>query len=171
MRLIVATVTALVRLVLLPIKLALAALGLVFQAGIRIGSLPVTASAAALKAAKVRGVVLFGLGIALGLLFAPVAGRELRRQLLAWLRARGGVSDAELAQQVTFELGHAPRTWHLPQPAVRVTSGVVTLSGEVVHDAAREELVRVTGAIPGVAGVADELVVADPADAPAPPVQ
>jgi len=160
MRLIVGTITAMVRLVLLPFKLALAAVGFVFEAGVRVGSLPVRASGAALKAAKVRGVLLFGLGIGLGLLFAPGPGRDLRRRLVSALRHRGGLSDIDLADQIVFELGHAPRTWHLPQPGVTVDGGRVTLSGEVPHQTAHDELVRVTGAIPGVVGVDDRLVVA-----------
>jgi hypothetical protein len=52
-----------------------------------------------------------------------------------------------------------PRTWHLPQPDVAVVDGRVQLRGRVPHDTAREELVRVAGAIPGVNGVDDLLEV------------
>jgi osmotically-inducible protein OsmY len=40
---------------------------------------------------------------------------------------------------------------------VAVTAGRVSLSGPVPHDTARDELVRVAAAIPGVAGVDDQL--------------
>lgn len=160
MRLVAGVFTAIVRLVLLPFKLALAAVGFAFDTGVRVGSLPAKASAAALKAAKVRGVVFFGLGIALGLLFAPGPGRDLRCRLIAAVRRWRGVSDTELAARVVFELGHAPRTWHLPQPTVTVSGGRVTLAGDVPHETAHDELVRVTEAIPGVAGVDDRLAVA-----------
>jgi osmotically-inducible protein OsmY len=62
---------------------------------------------------------------------------------------------------VSFELAHAPRTWHLDQPDVAVAGGRVTLRGSVPGDDAREELARVAGAVPGVAGV-DNLVTVAP---------
>ncbi len=157
-------VSLLVRLVLLPIKLFIALLSSsvgvlkgTFRVGVKVGGAPARVGWRATRAAGVSGVLCFVLGLAIGLLLAPVQGRELRAKLRRLIDGRAGLSDEELADRVTFELGHAPRTWHLPQPEVAVTSGRVSLSGSVPHDTARDELVRVAAAIPGVAGVDDQL--------------
>jgi hypothetical protein len=154
------------RLLLLPIKLVFALLGTfvrtirgTFRVGYKVGAAPVKAGGRATRAAGFSGVVCFVLGLALGLLFAPVKGRDLRTKLQRALGRGAGLSDAELAEKVGFELGHAPRTWHLPQPGVAVVEGRVQLRGRVPHDTAREELVRVAAAIPGVGGVDDLLEV------------
>ncbi len=125
--------------------------------GYKVGAAPVKVGRRATRVAGVSGVVCFVLGLALGLLFAPVKGRDLRTKLQRALGRGAGLSDAELAEKVGFELGHAPRTWHLPQPEVAVVEGRVQLRGRVPHDTAREELVRVATAIPGVGGVDDLL--------------
>ena len=104
------------------------------------------------RLAGFSGVVCFVVGLALGLLFAPVTGRELRAKLQRALGRGAGLSDAELAEKVGFELGHAPRTWHLPQPDVAVVEGRVQLRGQVPHDTAREELAGWPPPIPGVGG-------------------
>ena len=146
----------LIRLVLLPFKIALGLVGATFRAGLAVGKAPLKASRFAVKVVGFRGWLLFILGVALGLLFAPGPGRELRAKLQAMLE-RGGTSDDELRVKVTFELAHAPRTWHLEQPRVSVSAGRVQLSGEVGADDERDELGRVAAAIPGVAGV-DNLI-------------
>jgi osmotically-inducible protein OsmY len=105
--------------------------------------------------------VLFGaVGLAIGLLIAPVPGRELRRKLLELVSAGRAPDDADLIDKVTFELSHAPRTWHLePQPEVAVVAGRVILTGEARDDSAADEFVRVAAAIPGVVEVDNRLVV------------
>lgn len=158
------------RLLLLPFKLIAAILGSsgrvlggTFRVGYKVGAAPVKVSARATRrvgrVAGLSGVVFFVVGLALGLLFAPAKGKELRAKLQRALGRAGGLSDAELAENVGFELGHAPRTWHLPQPQVAVVEGRVQLRGQVPHDTAREELVRVATAVPGVDGVDDLLEV------------
>jgi hypothetical protein len=99
-----------------------------------------------------RRMMTFATGIAVGLLVAPVPGRELRRELRRRWEARG-VTDETLLERVKFELAHHPRTWHLTQPEVIVAGRKVTLRGELTDDQAREDMVRTVGAIPGVAGV------------------
>ncbi len=98
-------------------------------------------------------------GLALGLLFAPGPGRELRRRLRALADARRLTTDADLTERVTFELEHAPRTWHLPQPEVTVVGGRVVLRGSVALESAREELARVAAAVPGVSALENMVVV------------
>jgi hypothetical protein len=149
----------LIRLVVLPLKLAFAMLGGTFRAGMKVGAVPVKVGWRATRAAGISGVLCFVLGLALGLLFAPARGRELREKLRRLLTGQSGLSDDELAERVAFELGHAPRTWHLPQPEVVVIDHRVQLRGSVPHESAREELVRVAAGIPGVAGVDDLLEV------------
>jgi hypothetical protein len=154
----------LVRLLLLPFKLVYAlcatfarTIGATFRVGYKLGAAPVKVGRRATRVAGFSGVVCFVLGLGLGLLFAPAKGRDMRAKLQRALGRRAGLSDAELAEKVGFELGHAPRTWHLPQPDVAVVEGRVQLRGRVPHDTAREELVRVATAIPGVRGVDDLL--------------
>ena len=146
----------LIRLLLLPIKLALRLLGLTLKVGYVSGRVPVKVSARSARLLGVRGLLFLIIGVAIGLLLAPEPGRDLRVKLQKLLEG-GGTSDADLTEKVSFELAHAPRTWHLDQPDVSVAGGRVTLRGSVPGDDAREELARVAGAVPGVAGV-DNLV-------------
>ncbi len=166
MRLIAGLIRLPFRLVLLPIKLFFAVLGGsirafrgTFRVGYKVGAAPVKVGVRATRVAGFSGVICFVLGLAIGLLFAPVKGRDLRAKLQRALGRGVGLSDEELAEKVGFELGHAPRTWHLPQPDVAVVEGRVQLRGRVPHDTAREELVRVATAIQGVNGVDDLLEV------------
>lgn len=124
---------------------------------VRLATVPFRIAGAWVRFAKIRGIVAFFLGLALGLLFAPGPGRELREKLRRLVSGEAAVTDDELADKVSFELGHAPRTWHLPQPQVKVVMGRVELAGSVPHETARDELVRVAAAIPGVKGVDDRL--------------
>jgi hypothetical protein len=159
MRLIAGLIRLIFRLVLLPFKVLFATLGGTFRVGYKVGTTPVRVGWRATRVAGFSGVVCFFLGLAIGLLFAPAKGRELRAKLQRALGGDAGLTDEELADKVGFELGHAPRTWHLPQPDVAVIEGRVQLRGSVPHDTAREELVRVATAVSGVAGVDDLLEV------------
>ena len=78
-----------------------------------------------------RGVLALVAGLAIGLLFAPGPGRELRDRLRALAASRRGRrSTPSWPSRSRFELQHAPRTWHLPQPTVDGRRPVeVTLSG------------------------------------------
>jgi hypothetical protein len=149
----------LIRLLLVPFKLAFALLGLTAKVGYRVGRMPVKVSARSARLPGFRGWLFFGLGVAVGLLVAPGPGRELRLRIQHQLTG-GGESDGDLAGKVAFELAHAPRTWHLEQPEVTVTGGRVTLRGSVPAPDARDELARVAAAIPGVDGVENLLTVA-----------
>jgi len=140
------------RVALLPFKILLAMVGLTFRTGFAVGKAPVTASRAAVRVVGVRGWLLFFVGLALGLLFAPGPGRELRAKLQGLAQGGAGVDD-DLQAKVAFELAHAPRTWHLPQPNVIVTGNRVELVGTAATAEDRDELARVAGAIPGVGGV------------------
>ena len=146
------------RLLFLPIKLAFKLLGLTSKVAYRTGKLPVKVSTRTARLPGVRGWFFLLVGVALGLAFAPGPGRELRLKLQRQLGGAGG-SDTDLADKVTFELAHAPRTWHLDQPAVSVAEGRVTLRGAVPAPDARDELARVAAAIPGVETVDNQIVV------------
>ena len=148
----------LIRLILLPFKILLSLFGITVKVGYRVGKLPVRASTVGVRVLGFRGWLLFLLGLAIGLLFAPGPGEELRSRL-SELFGGGAEPDTDLAEKVVFELAHAPRTWHLPQPAVTVASARVTLRGAVPADETRDELARVAGAVPGITSVANELQV------------
>jgi osmotically-inducible protein OsmY len=150
----------LIRIILFPLKLALSLLGITLKVGYVAGKVPVKVSARSVRVVGFRGVLFLVVGVAIGLLLAPEAGKESRLKLQRLLEG-GGTTDGDLVEKVSFELAHAPRTWHLDQPDVAVTGGRVTLRGSVPGDDAREELARVAGAVPGVAGV-DNLVTVTP---------
>jgi len=152
-------------LLVLPVKLLAGVVETAFRAGVAVGKVPARASRRAVRIAGVKGVVLFVLGAVVAVLVTPVTGRQLRSRLFALAAGAGQPSDADLEAAVVAELGHAPRTWHLDQPDVRVRQGVVTLSGAVPHQTARDELVTVAAGIPGVADVDDQLRIEAVADA------
>jgi hypothetical protein len=135
------------RLIWLPFKLALGTTKLSLKTGYTAGRL-----------VGYRRLFVFGAGVGVGLLVAPVTGTELRSMIRKRIEARG-VTDSELLERVRFELAHHPRTWHLPQPDVTVFERRVTLRGDVPDDGARGEIVRAAGALPGVAAVEDRLQV------------
>jgi hypothetical protein len=114
------------------------------------------------RAVGYRRLFLIGLGVGVGLLVAPVTGREARARLREFIEARRPprVSDPELGERVRVELRHATRTWHLPQPEVAVEGGRVVLRGSVPHETARHDLEAAAAAVPGVAAVDNHLVVA-----------
>ena len=135
------------KLVFLPVRIGLGATALSFKAGYRTGSL-----------LGYRRLFVLGVGVGVGLLVAPVPGRELRAKLRERLEGGGAVpSDVELADLVRFELTHSPRTWNLAQPAVEVTAGRVTLKGDVGDAAARIELERTAASVKGVTVVDNQL--------------
>jgi len=142
----------------LPFRMIAALIAGSFRLGWWSAKVPVRVTARTTRALGFKGVILFAGGLAIGVLFAPVSGRDLRARLQRRLGG-GQLTDAELADKVGFELAHAPRTWHLPQPEVAVLQGRVELSGEVPHERGRDELERVAAAIDGVTAVANHLVV------------
>ena len=109
----------------------------------------------------VRRVVVFGAGVGVGLLAAPVTGAEMRDRLRRAIEARRPVPDHDLAERVRFELSHSPRTWHLPQPVVEVNGHVAVLRGQVPHETGRADLERAAAAVAGVASVDNQVVVAN----------
>lgn len=155
-----------VRLFLFPFRLVFGIIGSVFRIGFRLGGIPARLSGRAVRLVGIRGWLMLIVGVAVGALLAPMTGAELRAKLQS-LIGGGSDSGATLAEKVAFELAHAPRTWHLPQPAVSVRSGDVVLEGTVPDDDARDELGRVAAAIPGVARVDNRLEVEATPDAPA----
>ncbi len=150
------------RLLTLPFRLALRTVATAFRLGAAVGRVPVRVSGGLRRLLGLRALAALVAGVALGLLFAPGPGRELRSRLRALSAARRLTSDADLTERVSFELEHAPRTWHLPQPEVTVVGGRVVLRGSVALDSARDELARVASAVPGVSGLDNLVVVAAP---------
>ena len=118
------------RVVRLPFTLVAKLLVVVFGLGRAVGRLPFRMTRRITRMLGFRGVVFGLLGLAVGLLVAPVTGRQLRAKLVALASSGRPVSDADLIDKVSFELSHAPRTWHLePQPEVAVVAGRVILVG------------------------------------------
>ncbi len=140
----------LLRLIFLPAKVGVGTTKLGVKAGYRAGRL-----------LGVKRVVVFGAGVGVGLLVAPVTGTEMRERLRRAIEARRPVADHDLAERVRFELSHSPRTWHLPQPVVEVTGHVAVLRGQVPHETGRADLERAAAAVAGVAGVDNQVTVAN----------
>jgi hypothetical protein len=138
----------LIRLLFLPAKVGIGSTKLGVKAGYRTGRL-----------LGYRRLVLFGLGVGVGLLIAPTTGREARAKLQAFIDARRGAGGGDLAERVRFELSHAPRTWHLPQPTVEVQGGTAILRGSVPHETGRVDLERTAAAVAGVVDVDNHVVV------------
>jgi len=144
----------------LPVKVGSRLLGVSFKIGYKAGGVPVRVSTRVVRVVGGRTVAVFLSGLFLGLLAAPVKGAVLRAKLARLAGgARGSSATPNLVDTVTFELAHAPRTWHLSQPSVSVDGAAVTLAGSVPDAASSEELARVAAAIPGVASVANLLTV------------
>jgi hypothetical protein len=139
----------LIRLILLPFRMVFGTTKLTFKTGYRTGRL-----------LGYRRLFVLGAGIGIGVLIAPMPGRELREKLRDLLQGQVRVPDDELGERVRFELSHSPRTWHLPQPNVDVISGRVVLAGEVPHETGRQDLERAASAVPGVAQVDNRLQIA-----------
>ena len=135
----------LLRLLFLPAKVGVGSTKLGVKAGYRTGRL-----------LGYRRLFVFGAGVVVGLLVAPMAGRELRAKLqqLADERRTGG---GDLAAKVRYELSHSPRTWHLPQPDVEVVGGTAILRGEVPHEVGKVDLERTAAAVAGVVQVENQV--------------
>jgi hypothetical protein len=138
----------LLRLLFLPAKVGVGSTKLGVKAGYRTGRL-----------VGYRRIFLFALGVGVGLLVAPMTGREARAKLQAYLDARRGAGSGDLAERVRFELSHAPRTWHLPQPSVEVQDGTAILRGVVPHETGRIDLERTAAAVAGVVEVDNHLAI------------
>ena len=138
----------LIRLLFLPAKVGVGTTKLGVKAGYRTGRL-----------LGYRRLFVFGAGVAVGLLIAPVTGREAREKLRRALESRHTASSGDLAERVRFELSHSPRTWHLPQPTVEVVGTTAVLRGEVPHEVGRADLERTAAAVAGVVGVDNRLAV------------
>ncbi|MEO6318016.1 MAG: YtxH domain-containing protein [Acidimicrobiales bacterium] len=136
----------LLRLIFLPAKVGVGTTKLGVKAGYRTGRL-----------LGYRRLFVFGAGIAVGLLVAPTAGRELRTKIQGLIDERRGAGGGDLAEKVRYELSHSPRTWHLPQPEVEVVGSRAILRGEVPHEVGRADLERTAAAVAGVVDV-DNLV-------------
>jgi hypothetical protein len=141
-------VFTLIRLLFLPAKVGIGSTRLGIKAGYRTGRL-----------LGYRRLLLFGIGVGVGLLVAPMTGRELRvrlQQLIDEQMGKGG----DLAERVRYELSHSPRTWHLPQPDVEVIGGTAILRGEVPHEVGRTDLERTAAAVAGIVHVENQVDVA-----------
>ena len=106
-----------------------------------------------------RRIAVLGVGVGIGLLLAPAPGAELRQKLRQALEGLGGGPPADLADKVREELASSPRTWHLPQPAVTIDTGRVTLTGDVPHATAAADLERAVRAVKGVVDVDNRLTI------------
>jgi BON domain len=138
-------VFTLIRLLFLPVKVGIGSMKLGVKAGYRTGRL-----------VGYRRVFVFAAGVGVGLLVAPMAGRELRafiQRRLDESLGRGG----DLADRVRYELSHSPRTWHLPQPEVEVVGGTAILRGEVPHEVGRTDLERTAAAVAGIVHVENQV--------------
>jgi osmotically-inducible protein OsmY len=102
-----------------------------------------------------RRVFVFALGVGVGLLIAPMTGRELRARLQTLLEQQR--TGGDIAARVSYELSHSPRTWHLPQPEVEVVGGTAILRGEVPHEVGRVDLERTAAAVAGVVDVDNQV--------------
>lgn len=149
----------LIRILLLPLRLAAALAVTVFRFGFFLGRLPLVITLRLGRLVGLKGSLFFAGGVVTGLAVAPGPGRELRSRVAGMIGGAEVADDDTMAEKVRFELGHAPRTWHLPQPTISVIAGRVVLDGEVPHETAREELGRVAESVPGVASVENRLVV------------
>lgn len=140
----------LLRLLFLPAKVGVGSTKLGVKAGYRTGRL-----------VGYRRIFLFAAGVGVGLLVAPMTGREARAKLQRLIDERRG-APGDLAERVAFELSHAPRTWHLPQPTVEVQGGTAILRGVVPHETGRLDLERTAAAVAGVVDVDNHVAIGGP---------
>jgi hypothetical protein len=143
-------VFTLIRLIFLPAKVGVGTTKLGVKTGYRAGRL-----------LGYRRIFVFGAGVGVGLLLAPVTGAELRDRIRRAIEERTPQSGDDLAERVRFELSHSPRTWHLPQPAVEVVGRTAILRGHAPHETGRADLERAAAAVVGVTGVDNQVVLAN----------
>ena len=140
----------LIRLIFLPAKVGVGTAKLGVKTGYRTG-----------RMFGYRRIVVFGAGVAVGLLVAPVTGPEARARLRRAIEEHRPAGEQDLAERVRFELSHSPRTWHLPQPVVEVVGRTAVLRGQVPHETGRADLERTAAAVAGVTEVHNQVVVAN----------
>jgi len=138
----------LLRLIFLPARVGVGTTKLGMKAGYRTGRL-----------LGYRRIFVFAAGVGVGLLIAPMTGREARAKLQRLIEERRA-GGADLAERVRFELSHAPRTWHLPQPTVEVQGGTAILRGTVPDETSRIDLERTAAAVAGVVEVDNHVAIA-----------
>lgn len=138
----------LIRLIFLPAKVGVGTTKLGVKAGYRTGRLM-----------GYRRLAVFGIGVGVGLLLAPMTGEQARARLRSLIEQRRSGRVGDLAERVRFELSHSPRTWHLPQPDVEVVAGTAVLRGEVPHEVGRTDLERTAAAVDGVTSVDNRISV------------
>jgi osmotically-inducible protein OsmY len=143
--------------IILPIKLVLGTL-----------KLTVKTSFVTTRAALRSSLISFAAGVGLGwFLTSTPTGRQLVEQVRDLVNGApsGPVDDDQLTAQVRTELASSTRTWHLPQPEVAVSGGMVTLTGSVPHETGRSDLEIAAGSVRGVVSVANHVQVDDGAGA------
>jgi hypothetical protein len=146
--------------VLLPWRLLRRSTVFAFRTGLAIGTAPVRAMTGVVRRLGLVSTVCLVTGIAVGLLVAPVTGRQLRQRIRTLVGGALAVPDGQVHDAVVAELADSPRTGHLPRPSVSVVGGVVTLDGEVPHETARLEVEAAVAGVPGVQGVVNHLATA-----------
>ena len=139
----------LLRLIFLPAKVGVGSTKLGVKAGYRTG-----------RMLGYRRLLVFGVGVGVGILVAPTTGAEARAKLRRYVESRRLDGHDDLAERIRQELSRSPRTWHLPQPSVEVVGGTAILRGEVPHETGREDLVRTAAAVAGVVAVDNHLALA-----------
>jgi hypothetical protein len=144
---------------LVPVKTTVGVGKLSAKTGYRAGRLSARSTYRIGRWLGVRRVLVLGAGVTIGLLLAPMSGRELRDKLRReWEARRAPASDDAIAERVRYELSHSPRTWHLPQPSVDVVGGTAILTGGAPHATGKADIERAAASVPGVAEVESRLV-------------
>lgn len=132
-----------------------------FGIGLKVGSGSAKITHRTVRFVGYRRIVLVAVGVGIGLLIAPAPGAQLRQRLRDTMAGLGGAAPVDLADRVRDELASSPRTWHLPQPAVVIDRGRVTLTGDVPHATAAADLERTVRAMKGVIDVDNLLRIRD----------
>ena len=95
-----------VRLIALPVRLSFSAVWVAAQIGFRAGCLSARGGRVVGRRLGWNRVAIFGSGVLVGLLLSVAPGRALRRALTRMVGSRS-VADANLRDEVIFELAHA----------------------------------------------------------------
>ncbi len=148
----------------LALPFRLVALAIVLPVKMVLGSLKLTAKTTFIttRAAMRSSLISFAAGLGLGwFLTSTPTGRQLVDQVRDLVQGgpSGPVDDDQLTAQVRTELASSTRTWHLPQPEVTVSSGVVTLTGSVPHEVGRADLEAAASSVRGVTAVVNQVTV------------